>query len=169
MEKLAQKMSGTAAARPELPQIPAPGTVPLSPDRLIQIAHNALPEAKITGMQLPQSPKQAVTIGLKFPEDHTPAGRTRLRIDAYTGKVLQVQSSRDMSMPVKYARMWNRELHTGDIFNLPTRILAAFFSLMLPVLAITGPLIWWNRRRVTKVAQSSADSELNLSRSLGAE
>jgi len=46
--------------------------------------------------------------------------------------------------------MWNRELHTGDIFNLPTRILAAFFSLMLPVLAITGPLIWWTRRRVTK-------------------
>ena len=87
---------------------------------------------------------------MKFPEDRTPAGRSRLRIDAYTGKVLQLQSSRDMPMPVKYARMWNREIHTGDIFNLPSRILAAFFSLMLPILAITGPLIWWNRRKASK-------------------
>ena len=59
--------------------------------------------------------------------------------------------------------MWNRELHTGDIFNLPTRILAAFFSLMLPILAITGPLIWWNRRRANNLRQAtSADSGVEI-------
>ena len=149
--KLAQQMSSTPQARAESPQVPALGSIPLSPDHLVEIAHNALPGARITGIQLPGNPKQAAAVQLKFPEDHTPAGRSRLRIDAYTGKVLQVQSSREMSAPVKYARMWNRELHTGDIFSLPTRILAAFFSLMLPVLAITGPLIWWNRRRSQEV------------------
>ena len=75
-------------------------------------------------------------------------------MDVYTGSVLLVESSRRMPAPIKYARMWNRELHTGDILYLPTRIVAAFFSLMLPVLAITGPLIWWNRRRVTPAAVS---------------
>ena len=148
--KLAQEMSPTRTPHAASPQIPAPGSVPLSPDRIVQIAHNTFPEARITGIQLPGNAKQAVTVGLKFPEDHTPAGRSRLSIDAYSGKVLQVQSSREMPAPLKYARMWNRELHTGDIFNLPTRILAAFFSLMLPILAITGPLIWWNRRRASK-------------------
>jgi len=147
VDKLAQKLSSAPVVHSEPPQIPIPGSAPLSADRLVQIAHTTLPEARITGIQLPDNAKQAVTVQLKFPEDHTPAGRSRLRIDAYSGKVLQVQSSRDMPTPVKYARMWNRELHTGDILNLPTRILAAFFSLMLPVLAVTGPLIWWNRWR----------------------
>jgi len=153
--KLAQQLSSAPAVRPVSPEIPAPGSVSLSPDRLLQIARNTLPEARITGLQLPGNAKQAALVQLKFPEDHTPAGRSRIRIDAYSGKVLQVQSSRDMAMPVKYARMWNRELHTGDIFNLPTRILAAFFSLMLPILAITGPFIWRNRKRANKTAQNA--------------
>jgi uncharacterized iron-regulated membrane protein len=150
--KLAQQMSSAPVVRPASPQIPLPGSVPLSPDRLVEIAHATLPGARITGIDLPGNAKQAVTVALKFPEDHTPAGRSRLRIDAYSGKVLQIQSSREMSAAVKYARMWNRELHTGDILDLPTRILAAFFSLMLPVLAITGPLIWWNRRKASQGA-----------------
>ena len=161
--KLAQQMSSTSAARAESPEVPTPGSIPLSPDRLVEIAHNTLPGARITGLQLPGNPKQAAALQLKFPEDHTPAGRSRLRIDAYTGKVLQVQSSREMSATVKYARMWNREIHTGDIFNAPTRILAGFFSLMLPVLAITGPMIWWNRRRAKKVVETtSAPSEIEI-------
>ncbi|HWY67509.1 MAG TPA: PepSY-associated TM helix domain-containing protein [Terriglobales bacterium] len=167
--KLAQQLSSTPAVRPVSPEIPASGSVPLSPDRIVQIAHNTLPEARITGIQLPESPKQAITIGLKFPEDHTPAGRSRIRIDAYSGKVLQVQSSRDMSAAVKYARIWNRELHTGDIFNLPMRILAAFFSLMLPILAITGPLIWWNRRKASQMAgPASAAAPLKVDVGAGA-
>jgi uncharacterized iron-regulated membrane protein len=152
--KLAQQMSPAPKVRSESPQIPLPGSTPLSPDRLVEIAHKTLPEARIMAIELPENAKQAATVALKFPEDHTPAGRSRMRLDAYSGKVLQVQSSRDMSAAVKYARIWNRELHTGDIFNLPTRILAAFFSLMLPILGSTGPLIWWNRRRA-KSAQTT--------------
>jgi uncharacterized iron-regulated membrane protein len=147
---LAQQMSPTPSPRPTPPQVPAPGTPMLSADRLMEIAQRTLPEARIMALQLPANPKQPAQVALKFPEDHTPLGRSRLRIDAYSGKVLLVQSSRDMSTPMKYARMWNREIHTGDILNLPTRILTAFFSLMLPVLAISGPLIWWNRRTVSE-------------------
>lgn len=147
---LAQQMSPTAFPQPIPPQIPAPGTPMLSADRLMEIAQSTLPGARIMALQLPMNSKQPAQIALKFPEDHTPLGRSRLRIDAYSGKVLLVQSSREMSTPLRYARMWNREIHTGDILNLPTRILAAFFSLMLPVLAISGPLIWWNRRRVSE-------------------
>jgi len=158
--KLAQRMSSLPEVRLASPQIPLPGSTPLSPDRLIEIAHNTLPEARIMAIDLPRNAKQSATVALKFPEDHTPLGRSRMNIDAYSGKVLHAQSSRDMSAAVKYARMWNRELHTGDIFNLPTRILAAFFSLMLPVLAITGPLIWWNRRRATRGEPSTSRTRL---------
>jgi uncharacterized iron-regulated membrane protein len=43
--------------------------------------------------------------------------------------------------------LWNREIHTGDIGGLGTRILVCAVSLTLSVMAITGPFIWWNRRR----------------------
>src|SRR5262249_3301293 len=65
--KLAQKISSAPTAQSEPPQIPASGSEPLSPDRLIQIAHKTLPEAGITAIQLPLSPKQPATVALKFP------------------------------------------------------------------------------------------------------
>jgi uncharacterized iron-regulated membrane protein len=42
---------------------------------------------------------------------------------------------------------WTREIHTGTLFGLPTKILAAFFALLLSVLALTGPFIWLNKLR----------------------
>jgi uncharacterized iron-regulated membrane protein len=46
-----------------------------------------------------------------------------------------------------YVTRINRELHTGDIGGWPARIIAAIFSLSLPLLAVTGPLLWWQRRQ----------------------
>lgn len=154
---LAQKISSPpTTTRPAAQQVSQRGSEPLDADRLLEIAHNTLPEAQVTDIELPGSPRQPALLALKFPEDHTPLGRSRMRIDAYSGKVLQVQSSRDLSPAMKYARMWNREIHTGDILNLPTRILAALFSLMLPILALTGPLIWWNRCKASSRKSAAA-------------
>ena len=46
-----------------------------------------------------------------------------------------------------YVTRLNREIHTGDIGGWPGRIVAAVFSLSLPVLAVSGPLLWWQRRQ----------------------
>ena len=156
VENLAQKISNPPIMRLPPRPVSQGGSEPLDPDRLFEIAHNTLPRAQVVDIELPAGPRQSALLALKFPEDHTPLGRTRMRIDAYSGKVLQVQSSRDFSPAMKYARMWNREIHTGDILNLPTRILAAFFSLMLPILALTGPLIWWNRRKAPSTKSAAA-------------
>lgn len=84
---------------------------------------------------------------MRFPEDHTPVGRTRVFLDAYSGEVLSFTSSRAAPPAVSYATRLNREIHTGDIGGWPTRIAAALFSAALPLLAITGPLLWWQRRQ----------------------
>ena len=47
----------------------------------------------------------------------------------------------------RIVKLWNREIHTGDIFGWPTRIIACVASFTLPLLAITGPLIWLGRMR----------------------
>jgi uncharacterized iron-regulated membrane protein len=58
-----------------------------------------------------------------------------------------VWSTRTAPLGFKITRMWIREIHTGDILGWPTRLLACLVSLLLPILAITGLLIWWNRSR----------------------
>lgn len=125
----------------------APGTPMLQPAQLLTIAHGAMPGARATGVILAGSPDSPALVLFKFPEDHTPAGRTRVFLDAYSGKVLSLTSSREAPWAVNYVTRLNREIHTGDIGGWPTRIVAAVFSLALPLLAVTGPLLWWMRRQ----------------------
>ena len=126
----------------------APLGRPVSADEILSLGRAVLPEATATVLQMPRDAMSPAFVVLKFPEDHTPVGRSRVQIDTATGGVLRVQSSRQMTVAMKYARMWNRELHTGDVFGLPTRILMALVSIALPLLAMTGPLIWWFRWRI---------------------
>lgn len=53
-------------------------------------------------------------------------------------------------------RLWNRQYHTGDIFGWPTQMLALVFSLALIVMAITGPMIWYKRKRTSKTTPAAA-------------
>ncbi|HKR26543.1 MAG TPA: PepSY-associated TM helix domain-containing protein [Acidobacteriaceae bacterium] len=135
-----------SANEPRFPQIR-----PLSPDKpapdfdaVLAAAQAAEPDAHATGLFLGSNP---VRIAMRHPEDHTPAGRTNVFVDAYTGKIIMIVDSRKASPGFRLVKLWNREVHTGDIGGLPTRILACAISLSLPILVVTGPLIWWNRRR----------------------
>ncbi len=129
------------------PDIPAAGATPLDPDRLLAAAQAAVPGARATVINFADDPTHPALVILKFPEDHTPAGRTRVFLDAYSGKVLSLISSRQAPITVAYVTRLNREIHTGDIGGWPTRLLAAISSICLPLLAITGPLLWWQRRQ----------------------
>jgi uncharacterized iron-regulated membrane protein len=116
----------------------------LNPDQLLSIAESTAPGAHATWILLLGNP---VRVAMKYPEDRTPAGRTNIFIDGFTGKVVYALNSRSGPLGFRMVKLWNREIHTGDIGGLPTRILVCVLSLLLPVMAITGPLIWWNRRQ----------------------
>lgn len=122
------------------------GAPDLAIDRIITAASYAVPGARVTGAYLDDGHGPARVI-MKFPEDHTPSGRTNVFVAPCDGRVIDARSTR--TAPVSYRAMaiWNRELHTGDLGGWPTRILAALASLTLPVMALTGPLIWWKRRK----------------------
>ena len=146
-QKWANAFSHTSRPPQPKPDLPAPGATPLDPDRLLAAAQAAVPGARATVVNLPDSPGRPSMVIFKYPEDHTPAGRTRVLVDAYSGKVLSVTSSRETPAAVAYVTRLNREIHTGDIGGWPTRIVAAISSICLPLLAITGPLLWWQRRQ----------------------
>jgi uncharacterized iron-regulated membrane protein len=143
--RLANRITNSANPPPfPRPQALTPNATMVSPDRLLSVAESTAPGAHATGMQLTGNP---VRIAMKYPEDRTPAGRTNIFIDAYTGSVVYQLNSRSGPLGFRMVKLWNREIHTGDIAGLPTRILVCLLSLMLPVMAVTGPFIWWNRRR----------------------
>ena len=142
------RITGAAPLQPLPRSAPACANRPAVPaDQLLAAATAAVPGARATWLQMGADPAQAVRVVFKYPEDHTPAGRTQVFLAACSGAVLAVRNARQMPPSFRYTAMWNRELHTGDIFGWPTRILAALFSLSLPLMGLTGPLIWWTRRR----------------------
>ena len=115
-------------------------------DQVATEARSVLPGARLTQINMPAH-NGVYRVWFKYPEDGTPLGRSFILIHPYTGAVLYTRSARTIHTPTRFFREWNRELHTGDILGVPTRILACSMSMMLPVLAITGPLFWWKRTR----------------------
>ena len=130
------------------PKPHAAGVPALSPDELLAKAESVAPGALPIVIEFGDTANDPVLLIMKFPEDHL--GRTHVILDHYTGDVLQFDNTRAMPVALKYARLWNQEIHTGQIFGWPTRILASIFSLAVAALAVTGPWIWWNRSRARK-------------------
>jgi uncharacterized iron-regulated membrane protein len=123
------------------------GAEPVGVAELYEAAVNAVPEAKVISMMNLGGTRAAVRVGMRLPEDHTPGGRTAVFLDPTDGAVLLAQTSRNAPPGFRLARFWNRQWHTGDVLGWPTRIIACLASLALPILALTGPLIWWGKVR----------------------
>jgi uncharacterized iron-regulated membrane protein len=154
---LVDRLAGHAdKAQPErvLPS-PRKTSQPLGPDELLAVAVKAVPGGRVTTIQ-GIGGSAPIRITMKYPEDRTPAGRTNLYIDGSTGDIVSIQTSRTAPIGTRVAKLWNREIHTGDIGGLPTRILACVASLSLPLLAITGPLMWMGRLRRKRAAKNGA-------------
>ncbi len=145
----AMKLFNRVAGSAEVPDFPEPqpapaGAVQIRPDQLLATAEAAAPGARATAVQFMGN---LLRVWMMYPEDHTPSGRTNVFLDQYTGKIVYLVDSHTAPLGYRAIKMWNREVHTGAIGGMPTRILACLVSLLLPVSAITGPLIWLLRLR----------------------
>jgi uncharacterized iron-regulated membrane protein len=155
--RLADWLTGSPPPAKMLPADPAPeGAAPLDADQLVSIAEKSAPGARVTVIQMATNAKVPVRIIMKYPEDHTPAGRTNLFLDGFSGKPRMLTDSRSAPLGFKLMRLWNRQYHTGDIFGWPTRMLAMLFSLALVVMTITGPMIWYKRKRTFQTTKAVA-------------
>jgi uncharacterized iron-regulated membrane protein len=133
---------------PPVPSQPAAeqGMPLLSLDSIAAAARAAVPGASIMNIQLPPGPKRPAMVQLKYPEDHTPAGRSRVFVDKYRGTVLLAMSTRTAEAGQHMIDI-KRSLHTGDIYGVPTQILWMLGAFLLATQAVTGVLMWWNAKR----------------------
>jgi uncharacterized iron-regulated membrane protein len=139
---------------------PMANTKPASAGQLYQAAVEAVPEARVI-MMMGIGGRGAVRVSMHLPEDYTGGGRTTVMLDPNTAAVLVAQTSRNAPPGYRLAKFWNRQFHTGDVLGWPSRIVAFLASLSLPLLALTGPLIWWGKfkRRRETVAVGLKPSE----------
>ncbi len=122
------------------------GTPLLSLDSIAAAARAAIPGAAIMNIQLPPGRKAPAMVQLKYPEDRTPAGRSRVFVDKYRGTVLLAMSTRTAE-PGQHMIDIKRSLHTGDVYGLPTQIIWMLGAFLLATQAVTGVLMWWNAKR----------------------
>jgi uncharacterized iron-regulated membrane protein len=144
LDPVVMKLNGrTPAARPaQVASTVIPGAAPISVDEAYRAAQAAVPGAFISNMNVPAPGKAVYRMSVKFPEDRTPAGRSRVAVDQYSGAVLDVVSTRTQPLGAKILNL-KRSIHTGDVFGWPSQALAFLVSLALAGQVVTGILIWW--------------------------
>lgn len=123
------------------------GTPAISPDAAQAIADKAVPGARVVWIRLPQGARDGYRVRLKFPEDRQTLGRSYAHVDQYSGAVLWSQSTRETAAGTRYFKFWNREVHNGTAFGRWFQLAAAVTGLAVPLLAITGPIIWYRKNR----------------------
>ncbi len=162
-QKLLARWAGEAPVPAmDNPPLPAAEAIALDAQQIVAHAQQAAPGAQATMIQFPNRPGMPVRVAMKYSEDHTPAGRTNVFLDAYTGKVLSLRSSRTAPLDFKIVKLWNRQVHTGDIYGWPTRILACVLSMALPLMAITGPMLWWGKFRRNRARRREREEGLAM-------
>ena len=144
-DPLVKRLNDVADA-PAPQSAPVAGGTRISVDDAIAIGARALPGAFASNVGIPNGPKAVFRILKKFPEDRTPAGRSRVYVDQFNGRVLLVENTRTAPLGTRILNL-KRSAHTGDIFGAPTQALYFIVSLGIALQAITGALIWWNGRR----------------------
>jgi uncharacterized iron-regulated membrane protein len=112
--------------------------------QIVSAAQQCFPDGAVMRMSIPLNAAQPVSVGIRLPEDRTPLGRSSVTVDRITGAVVAKLSTRKAPLRYRLLKLWTRELHTGDIYGWPTRILAAVSSLALAMLAFSGAMIWIN-------------------------
>ncbi len=125
---------------------PVAGAKRITLDRAVATASAALPGASVSNLNVPAAPRAAFRILAKFPEDRTPAGRSRVHLDQFSGEVLLVENTRTAPLGTRILNL-KRSAHTGDIFGALTQALYFIVSLGIAMQAVTGVLIWWNGRK----------------------
>ncbi len=115
-------------------------------DSALRVAEGSLPEARVTGISIPEKGDQPIRVSMRFDEDRTPAGRSRVYVDRFRGVVIGMVSTRAVGAGTRLSNSM-RSIHTGDIFGAPTRALWFIAALILASQAVSGALMWWNARR----------------------
>ena len=150
---LINKLSGSTTLnftqtrpRPE----PSPDATPITPDKAVAIARAEIPGAIPYRVQMPRF-GGLYRVTLRSPQDRIMGDRNAVEVDPYSGSVIFSRHSRDSSTAERILAI-NEGIHTGNVFGVPSRIIACLASIALPLQAFSGLLMWLRRNKILRAA-----------------
>ncbi|MDQ4421594.1 PepSY-associated TM helix domain-containing protein [Sphingobium sp. DEHP117] len=119
---------------------------PITPQRALEIASAQLPRAAFVTLTLPSEKSPVFRVRLRQPGEWRSWSGTSVVTIAPEGKVLDVYDAA--------AAPWTNRIlesafaiHSGEVGNMPGRVLVAVAGIALPVLYVTGLWTWLLRRK----------------------
>jgi uncharacterized iron-regulated membrane protein len=83
-------------------------------------------------------------VALTYSDNRIASERNSISIDPWEGSIVAMNLSTSLT-PRERLMAANEAVHTGSIFGMPTRILAALASFVLSLQVVSGLLIWIRR------------------------
>lgn len=157
VDPLFYKITGSQPLRYPNPDQAATTAEParsISADQALATARATIAGAAPFSVEVPEA-TEGFLVRMRFPEDRTPGGRTRVVIDQFSGKVVYAENSRTAPAGRRIGTLI-RAIHTGDVFGIPSKFLMSLASLMAVVQTFSGVLIYWRRSRRPQRAVSLA-------------
>lgn len=121
------------------------GKSPLALSAILEKSDTVFPNAATTFITFPQKPKDVIRIGKKQATESVENGNTRIWLDQYSGKVLQVQDGLNLSRATAVISSFI-PMHFGTFGGIPTRILYVFVGLSPLLLFVTGANMFKTRK-----------------------
>ncbi len=121
----------------------------LEPSDFIARARSLEPHAKPGRLVMASGDRGSVLVLMARVDhgDFDTSDEISLYFDRYTGALLERRAAADQSASFGDVIMkWLGPLHTASFGGPIIRVLWAIFGLSFPILAITGFLMWWNRK-----------------------
>lgn len=125
----------------------SPSGDPLGMDAAAASAQAVFPESQMARLYVPAQAEDPWRVTFMHPEETwSEYGASTVYLDQYSGDVLDVWDSRELSAGSTFLE-WMFPLHNGDALGLIGRIIV-FIAGWLPALLFgTGVYMWWKKRR----------------------
>lgn len=137
-------------ARPPAPKSAVrDGAERLSLDAVMAAA-NAVDSRWDVRIPLPQKPDASYAVRFGAGDSGTPSAVRRVYVDAYSGRRLGEIGWEQRSVFSKIDAS-TYAIHVGVILGWPGRIAVTLAALILALLCVTGPWMWWRRRPAGKL------------------
>lgn len=120
----------------------------ISPDQAVSLASAQFPGVAAYRVQMPQYGGVYV-VAVEFPQNRLSGKRNFISVDPSSGTIISMRLSSALSARARFMAI-NGAIHTGDIWGLPSRIVASLASLLLPLQAVSGLLIWLRRKGILR-------------------
>jgi uncharacterized iron-regulated membrane protein len=142
------------------PAITAEGIAPGTPVNLDSVVALAQAKGAPAGfsVSLPSGEEGVYTVSA-FPND--PAKEITMHVDQYSGKVLADVRWAQYGVVPKAVEL-GIMLHEGRYFGLANQLLMLFAALTVIFLAITGTVMWWQRRPAGRIGAPAMPSNFPL-------